>query len=250
MVNLKTMIEDLSVPVPLPPIIVALDLAQPQTALELAQQLGNQRCRLKIGKELFTRGGPQLVEQLVNQGFEVFLDLKYYDIPNTVAGACEAAADLGVWMINVHALGGRNMLLTARETLEKRSQRPLLIAVTILTSLVMTELYAIGLHGTLEENVLRLARLSHACGLDGIVCSPQEIFLIRQTFGTDFKLITPGIRPVTSSPDDQKRIMTPVEALKRGADYLVIGRPITAAPEPLQALLEIIASITVEENHE
>lgn len=230
--------------VSLPPIIVALDLAQPQAALELAQQLGNQRCRLKVGKELFTRGGPQLVEQLINQGFEVFLDLKYHDIPNTVAGACEAAADLGVWMINVHALGGRNMLLTARETLEKRSQRPLLIAVTILTSLTMTELYAIGLHGTLEENVLRLARLSEACGLDGVVCSPHEIFYVRQAIGTDFKLITPGIRPFTSSSDDQQRIMTPLEALQRGADYLVIGRPITAAPEPLQALLEITASIT------
>jgi orotidine-5'-phosphate decarboxylase len=246
MVNLKAMTENLSVPLSLPPLIVALDLAQPQTALELAQQLGSHRCRLKVGKELFTRGGPQLVEKLVNQGFEVFLDLKYYDIPNTVAGACEAAADLGVWMINVHALGGRKMLLTARETLEKRSQRPLLIAVTILTSLMMTELYAIGLHGTLEENVLRLARLSKACGLDGVVCSPHEIFLIRQAIGTDFKLITPGIRPVTTSQDDQKRIMTPEEALKRGADYLVIGRPITAAPDPLQALLEITASLNVD----
>lgn len=243
MVNLKAMTENLSVPLSLPPIIVALDLAQPQAALELARQLGSHRCRLKIGKELFTRGGPPLVEKLVNQGFEVFLDLKYHDIPNTVAGACEAAADLGVWMINVHAFGGRNMLLTARETLEKRSQRPLLIAVTILTSLIMTELYAIGLHGTLEENVLRLARLSKACDLDGVVCSPHEIFLIRQNIGTDFKLVTPGIRPVTTSQDDQKRIMTPEEALKRGADYLVIGRPITAAPDPLQALLEITASI-------
>jgi len=226
------------------PLIVALDFAQAEPALALAKQLGCERCRIKIGKELFTRCGPALVEQLVKEGFEIFLDLKYHDIPNTVARACLAAADLGVWMINVHALGGRDMLLAAREALEKRSHRPLLVAVTILTSLQRFDLYAIGLHGLLEENVLRLARLSNACGLDGIVCSPHEIVLIRQAVDNNFKLVTPGIRPLNSSNDDQKRVMTPAEALKLGANYLVVGRPVTAAPDPLQALLEIEASLS------
>jgi orotidine-5'-phosphate decarboxylase len=160
-----------------------------------------------------------------------------------VARACLAAADLGVWMLNVHALGSRSMLLAAREALEKHSQRPLLIAVTILTSLEKYDLYAIGLHGSVEENVLRLARLSDACGLDGVVCSPHEIVTIRKTIANDFKLVTPGIRPVHSDLDDQKRIMTPAQAVNLGADYLVIGRPITAAPDPLQALMDIINEI-------
>lgn len=225
------------------PLIIALDFENPERALSLAEQLGNKRCRVKIGKELFTRSGPALVEKLVSLGFDVFLDLKFYDIPNTVSRACLAAADLGVWMINVHALGGRNMLLAAREALEKRQQRPLLVAVTILTSFERVDLYAIGLHGMLEENVLRLARLSHNCGLDGVVCSPHEIVQVRRATGYDFKLVTPGVRPADSSQDDQKRVMTPEEALKLGADYLVVGRPITAASEPLQALLDIEASI-------
>ncbi len=225
------------------PLIIALDFAQPERALALAKQLGRKRCRVKIGNELFTRSGSVLVEKLVKQGFDVFLDLKYHDIPNTVARACLAAADLGVWMINVHALGGRNMLLAAREALEKRRVRPLLIAVTILTSFNSVDLYAVGLHGMLEENVLRLVRLSYNCGLDGVVCSPHEIVMIRRTVGPDFKIVTPGIRPAGSLQDDQKRVMTPVEALKLGADYLVIGRPITAVSEPLQALLEIEVSI-------
>lgn len=221
------------------PLIVALDFAQPELALNLAKQLGKDRCRFKIGKELFTRAGPSLVEKLIHQGFEVFLDLKYHDIPTTVAKACLAAADLGVWMINVHALGGQKMLLAARDALENRTQPPLLIAVTVLTSLDMVDLYGIGLHGTLEENVLRLARLANSCKLDGVVCSPQEITPIRRAVNTNFKLVTPGIRPNKVSQDDQKRIMTPAEAIKQGANYLVIGRPITAAQEPLQALLEI-----------
>jgi orotidine-5'-phosphate decarboxylase len=225
------------------PLIIALDFAQPERALALAKQLGRERCRVKIGKELFTRSGTALVEKLVKQGFDVFLDLKYHDIPNTVARACLAAADLGVWMINVHALGGRNMLLAAREALEKRRERPLLVAVTVLTSFNRVDLYAVGLHGLLEENVLRLVRLSYNCGLDGVVCSPHEIVIIRRIVGPDFKIVTPGIRPVGHLQDDQKRVMTPVEALKLGADYLVIGRPITAVPEPLQALLEIEDSI-------
>jgi orotidine-5'-phosphate decarboxylase len=225
------------------PIIIALDFAQPEPALALAKLLGPERCHLKIGKELFTRSGPALVEEMVEQGFEVFLDLKYHDIPNTVAQACLAAADLGVWMINVHALGGRKMLLAAREALDKCSKPPLLVAVTILTSLERVDLYGVGLHGALEDNVLRLARLSHACSLDGVVCSPGEIAAIRQAVGTDFKLVTPGIRPANHPQNDQKRVMTPAQALKLGANYLVIGRPVTAAPNPLQALLEIEASI-------
>lgn len=225
------------------PIIIALDFAQAEPAIALAKQLGPNRCRLKIGHELFTRSGPALVEELVKQGFEIFLDLKYHDIPNTVARACLAAADLGVWMINVHASGGRNMLLAAREALDKRRLRPLLVAVTILTSFDKLDLYGIGLHGLIKENVLRMANLSHGCGLDGVVCSPHEIERIRDAIGTNFQLVTPGIRPMLNSQDDQKRVMTPAKALKLGADYLVIGRPITAAPDPLQALLEIEASI-------
>jgi len=225
------------------PLIIALDFAQPERAMALAKQLGCKRCRIKIGKELFTRSGPALVENLVSLGFEVFLDLKFHDIPNTVARACLAAADLGVWMINVHALGGRNMLLAAREALDKRQLRPLLVAVTILTSFERFDLYAVGLHGLLDENVLRLACLSHNCGLDGVVCSAHEIVQIRRAVGSHFKLVTPGLRPAGFSKDDQKRVMTPAEALKLGANYLVIGRPVTAAPEPLLALSEIEASI-------
>lgn len=225
------------------PIIIALDYAEPKQALDFVKQLDHKRCRVKIGKELFTRAGPAVVEALVKQNFEVFLDLKFHDIPNTVARACEAAADLGVWMINVHTSGGRQMLLTARETLEKRSSRPLLIGVTILTSLEMVDLYGIGFHGTLEENVLRLSRLSHACGLDGIVCSSREISAIRQALGKELSLVVPGIRLTNTVSDDQKRIMTPAEALELGADYLVIGRPITTAPDPLQVLSEIEVAI-------
>jgi orotidine-5'-phosphate decarboxylase len=177
------------------------------------------------------------------QGFQVFLDLKYHDIPNTVAQACIAAAELGVWMVDVHAFGGRDMLLAARDALEKFSPRPLLIAVSILTSLNTHDLFALGLHGTLEENVLRLARLTHASGLDGLVCSPHEIASIRATLGQELQLVTPGIRPNVQIQDDQKRTMTPAQALALGANYLVIGRPITRAADPLQALLEIEASL-------
>lgn len=225
------------------PIIIALDFPEPKQALELVQRLDTQRCRVKVGHELFTRGGTALVETLVKQGVEVFLDLKFHDIPNTVAQACKAAAELGVWMVNVHALGGRNMLLRAREALAAYEKPPLLIAVTVLTSLDEDDLYGLGLHGTLDENVLRLARLAHACELDGIVCSPHEIANIRQKLGNNFALVTPGIRPAHAQLNDQKRVMTPDEALKAGSNYLVIGRPITAAADPLHALREIEASL-------
>jgi len=227
----------------LSPIIIALDFSKPQQALEFAQQLGTHRCRVKVGKELFTRSGANLVETLVEQGFEVFLDLKFHDIPNTVAHACAAAAELGVWMIDVHAFGGRDMMLAAREAIEKFSPRPLLIAVSILTSLNENDLFALGLHGTLQDNVLRLARLTHASGLDGLVCSPHEIAPIRAALGQELQLVTPGIRPNLSVQDDQKRTMTPIQAMALGANYLVIGRPITQAADPLQALIDIEASL-------
>ncbi len=221
------------------PLIIALDFPQSKQAFDFIEKLDNKRCRLKIGKELFTCGGPVLIEKLIAKGFDIFLDLKYHDIPNTVARACTAAANLGVWMLNVHALGGRDMLLAAREALEKSSQRPLLIAVTILTSFSRTDMYIVGLHGELEENILRLARLSHHCGLDGVVCSPHEITSIRYAIDNNFKIITPGLRPEKSAHNDQKRVMTPNEALELGANYLVVGRPITAALDPLQALLDM-----------
>jgi len=227
----------------LSPIIIALDFSKPQQALEFAQQLGTHRCRVKVGKELFTRSGANLVETLVEQGFEVFLDLKFHDIPNTVAHACAAAAELGVWMIDVHAFGGRDMLLAARDAIEKFSPRPLLIAVSILTSLNESDLFALGLHGTLQDNVLRLARLTHASGLDGLVCSPHEIAPIRAALGQELQLVTPGIRPNLNVQDDQKRTMTPSQAMALGANYLVIGRPITQAADPLQALIDIEASL-------
>lgn len=221
------------------PIIVALDYPEPSQALLMVEKLDPARCRLKIGKELFTRGGPQLVEAVVAQGYDVFLDLKYHDIPNTVAGACAAAASLGVWMVNVHALGGRRMMEAAREVLEKVSQPPLLIAVTILTSMGEEDLREIGLPGTPAANVERLAKLAESSGLDGVVCSPQEVKVLRNSLPENFQLITPGIRPAWSAKGDQLRITTPSDAVASGSNYLVIGRPITADPEPLEALQRI-----------
>ena len=225
---------------PGPRVIVALDFPAADPALRLLDALDPARCRVKIGKELFTRAGPALVERVRGLGFEVFLDLKYHDIPNTVAAACAAAADLGVWMLNVHASGGRRMLTAARERLETAAQRPLLIAVTILTSLDAAELAEIGFRGTPAENVTRLAGLARDCGLDGVVCSPREAAGLRTSFGGDFRLVTPGVRPRGAALGDQRRVTTPAEALAAGAHYLVIGRPITAAPDPAVALDDII----------
>lgn len=224
-------------------IIVALDFAQAETALNLAQQLKDQNCKVKVGKELFTRAGPDLVWKLTDMGLDVFLDLKYHDIPNTVAKACQAAADLNVWMLNVHALGGKAMLSAAREALEGYPQRPKLIAVTILTSLHDDELTAVGLSGNAKDNVLRLANLAHDSGLDGVVCSPREIQPIRAQLPESFQLVTPGIRPAGSASDDQTRTLTPEQALLAGANYLVIGRPITAASDPVAALDNIRESL-------
>jgi orotidine-5'-phosphate decarboxylase len=217
-------------------IIVALDFPSADDALHLVDQLNPSRCRLKVGKELFTRRGPWMVEQLTSRGYDVFLDLKFHDIPNTVARACSAAAELGVWMVNVHALGGQKMMEAANAELQGFEKPPLLIAVTILTSMGQQDIKGIGLMGTPAENVLRLASLANQSGLDGVVCSPLEVAMLRDSQGPDFKLITPGIRPAGSQKGDQTRIMTPADAIKSGSSYLVIGRPITAADDPMAAL--------------
>ena len=223
-----------------PRIIVALDYPQAAPALALAQRLDASTCRLKVGKELFTAAGPHLVEQLQKLGFEVFLDLKFHDIPNTTAQACKAAAGLGVWMVNVHALGGKRMMEAAQEALANIQKRPKLIAVTILTSMAQEDLHGIGINASPAEMVVRLAQLARDSGLDGVVCSAQEAALLRQQCGKDFCLVTPGIRPANAAANDQSRIMTPRAALESGSSYLVIGRPITQAPDPQQALQEIL----------
>ncbi len=224
-------------------IIVALDYPQAAPALALAQRLEPSLCRLKVGKELFTSAGPQLVEQLQQRGFEVFLDLKFHDIPNTTAQACKAAAALGVWMVNVHAFGGRRMMEAAREGLANFARPPKLIAVTVLTSMAQADLVELGISVTPAEQVLRLAGLAQASGLDGVVCSAQEAASLRKQAGADFCLVTPGIRPADAAANDQSRIMTPRAALEAGSSYLVIGRPITQAPDPLQALHDILKDI-------
>jgi orotidine-5'-phosphate decarboxylase len=228
-----------------PKIIIALDYPAALPALALVDKLQPSLCRLKVGKELFTATGPAMLEQLMNRGFEIFLDLKFHDIPNTTAQACKAAAGLGVWMVNVHALGGRKMLEAAREAIASSARRPKLIAVTLLTSMAQDDLAGLGINATPAEMVLRLATLARDSGLDGVVCSAQEAALLRKQCGTDFCLVTPGIRPAHASLDDQSRVMTPQAALCAGASYLVIGRPITQAADPLQALLDINKEIGV-----
>lgn len=220
-------------------IIVALDYANSKEALALVQRLSPTRCRLKVGKELFTRAGPDLARTLVSKGFDVFLDLKFHDIPNTVAKACEAAAQLGVWMVNVHTLGGRAMMQAAREAIDKSSQRPLLIGVTILTSMAESDLREVGISGDVASNVVRLATLAKQSGLDGVVCSAQEASQLRTATSVNFKLVTPGIRLSDSAVNDQKRIATPAVAVSDGADFLVIGRPITQAADPMAVIERI-----------
>ncbi|MGD8266034.1 MAG: orotidine-5'-phosphate decarboxylase [Chromatiales bacterium] len=224
------------------PIIVALDYPELAMATAMLDRLDPAMTRVKVGKEMFTRFGPAMVEACMQRGFEVFLDLKFHDIPNTVAGACRSAADLGVWMMNVHASGGRRMMEAAAEAIQSSSAK--LIGVTILTSLSQEEIAEIGYSGTPEENVSRLAALAKASGLDGIVCSPREAARIRAELGPDFDLVTPGVRPAGSDTGDQRRVMTPRDALDAGATSLVIGRPITGAPDPQRALEEILASIS------
>jgi orotidine-5'-phosphate decarboxylase len=217
-------------------IIVALDFPGAAPALAMAHRLSPELCRLKVGKELFTAAGPSLIEKMMKDGFEIFLDLKFHDIPNTVAQACKAAQSLGVWMINVHALGGRKMLEAARSAVSGNAR---LIAVTMLTSMGAEDLADIGITESPQQMVSRLARLAQDCGLDGVVCSALETPLLRQQCGPQFCLVTPGIRPLDASLDDQSRVMTPEAAIAAGSSYLVIGRPITKAADPLQALLDI-----------
>lgn len=227
-----------------PKIIVALDFPSDQPALALVDQLDPGKCRLKVGKELFTRSGPALVRDLQSRGFDVFLDLKFHDIPNTTSAAVAAAADLGVWMVNVHASGGEKMMTACRDRLESFGKdRPLLIAVTVLTSMGPEDLAGIGITDSPEAQVSRLATLTHNCGLDGVVCSAQEAPALKAEQGKDFKLVTPGIRPLSADKGDQQRIMTPTDALKAGSDYLVIGRPITQAADPLAALEAIHSEV-------
>ena len=238
-----------------PKIVVALDFKQMYKADALVEQLDPELCRLKVGKEMFTHFGPSFVSNLVNKNYDVFLDLKFHDIPNTVARACQAAADLGVWMVNVHASGGPKMMEYAKKSLDKYiTDKPILIAVTVLTSMDQQQLAAIGVHSTPEEHVLKLAKLTHECGLDGVVCSAQESTLLKSSFSKSnpdpkcndtksFKLITPGIRPEGSNKGDQMRVMTPKQAILAGSDYLVIGRPITQSDDPLNTLIEINNSI-------
>lgn len=220
-------------------VIVALDFADADSALALVARLDPALCRLKVGKELFTAAGPDLVRTLVARGFEVFLDLKFHDIPNTAAAACRAAAGLGVWMLNVHASGGRRMMAAARAALADLPKPPLLIAVTVLTSMSAEDLGEVGISAAPADQVLRLARLAHACKLDGVVCSAQEAAMLRAELGAGFRLVTPGIRPAGAEAGDQRRVMTPAEALRAGATDLVIGRPVTAAADPLAALERI-----------
>ncbi len=224
-------------------ILIALDYPEAAPALALVDRLDPTLCRLKVGKELFTATGPALVEQFMQRGFDVFLDLKFHDIPNTTAHACAAAARLGVWMVNVHALGGRRMLEAAANAVANSEHQPKLIAVTLLTSMAQADLADIGLNATPAEMVSRLAQLAKDSGLDGVVCSAQEASLLRAQCGADFCLVTPGIRPALASLDDQSRVMTPRAALAAGSHYLVIGRPITQAPDPLLALQAIAQEI-------
>lgn len=226
------------------PIIVALDYDNKNDALQLIDKLDPNMCRLKIGKEMFTLFGPDLVREIHNRDFDLFLDLKFHDIPNTVAKAVTAAAELGVWMTNVHASGGLAMMQAAQQALlAYGDDAPLLIAVTVLTSMNDDELKLLGINVPAAAHVKRLAALTKQAGLAGIVCSAQEATMLKATFGQEFKLITPGIRPAGSDKGDQHRVMTPVEALAAGSDYLVIGRPITKAVDPLAALTAIAASL-------
>lgn len=222
-----------------PKVVVALDFANATDALALVDQLDASMCKLKVGKELFTAAGPQLVEKLVAKDFKVFLDLKFHDIPNTVAKACQAASDLGVWMLNVHASGGSAMMESALEGVNKSSHSPYLIAVTVLTSMDQSNLTELGIQRPLEDQVLALASLTQQAGLDGVVCSAMEAQALRKVVSTGFLLVTPGIRPLSASLDDQSRVMTPSKALQLGASYLVVGRPITQAANPIESLQAI-----------
>ena len=226
------------------PIIVALDYDDPAAALALADALDASLCRVKVGNELFTRGGPALVEALQQRGLEVFLDLKFHDIPNTVAAAVRAAADLGVWMCNVHTTGGSRMMTAARDALAGYSQPPILIGVTVLTSMSAADLEEIGQGSDPAARVLTLAGLARESGLDGVVCSAQESALLREHCGEGFALVTPGIRLAGDDAGDQRRVVTPKDAIANGSDYLVIGRSITQAEDPVATLVRIHSELS------
>ena len=233
-----------------PKVIVPLDFDNPMHALALADRLDPRACALKVGKEMFVVAGPEPVRWMIERGFNVFLDLKFHDIPNTVAQACAAATRLGVWMLNVHAAGGRAMLAAARQSVdrtaaERGARAPLLIAVTVLTSLSDADLREQGLTDSTAAHAVKLARMTAECGLDGVVCSAVEAPALRTALGAGFTLVTPGIRLADSAPDDQTRIITPQAAIANGADYLVIGRPITRAADPVAVLAAINVSIGV-----
>ena len=227
-----------------PKIIVALDFPDQQQAIEFSRKTSPQQCRLKVGKELFTSAGPALVEELIDKGFDIFLDLKYHDIPNTVKRAVSAASKLGVWMLNVHALGGAAMMQAAREGAEVVARRPFLTAVTVLTSLSEDDLLQIGIEKSLPQLVDQLARNAIDAGLDGVVCSAREVPELRASIGASALLVTPGIRPEWAAGNDQQRIATPVQAIADGASYLVIGRPVTRHRDPSEALRQITESIS------
>lgn len=225
------------------PIVVALDFPTQEQALAMADQLDPKLCRVKVGKELYTATGPAILEQLHKRGYDVFLDLKFHDIPNTCAKAVGVAADLGVWMVNVHAFGGQKMMEAARNELAKKTHKPLLIGVTVLTSMERSDLEGIGLDVEPMEQVERLAKLTQTSGLDGVVCSAREVALVREICGKDFLTVTPGIRPEGSDVGDQKRVMTPKRAVEAGVDYLVIGRPVNQSESPLLTLKNINSQI-------
>ncbi len=227
-----------------PKVIVALDYNCADEALSFVSKVSPEICRLKIGNELFTTAGPEFVGKLCEKGFKVFLDLKFHDIPNTVSKACEAAAKLGVWLVNVHALGGAVMMSKAAETLAKYQNRPKLIAVTVLTSMDRGQLGGVGLDVEPAEQVKRLAKLACDCGVDGVVSSAREVAMIKELCGKNFLCVTPGIRPADSALGDQKRVMTPSQAVSEGSDYLVIGRPITQSADPVTTLNKINEEIS------
>ncbi|MCV2403768.1 orotidine-5'-phosphate decarboxylase [Marinomonas sp. C2222] len=226
------------------PIVVALDFPTMAQSIEMAKRLDPSQCRVKVGKELFTTAGPAILDELHGLGFEIFLDLKFHDIPNTVAKAVTAAAKAGVWMVNVHASGGRRMMETSANALQQiTDQNTLLIAVTVLTSMDQSDLSEVGINVTPEEHVKRLASLAKSSGMDGVVCSAQESSMLSNELGKDFVLVTPGIRPAGADQGDQKRIMTPAEAMAAGSHYLVMGRPITQAADPIAVLTKANADI-------
>ena len=231
-------------------VIIALDYADANSAMALVDRLEPSACKVKVGKELFTAAGPAFVAALAQRGFDVFLDLKFHDIPNTVAQACKAAAQLGVWMVNVHALGGRAMMQAAREAIESASRQPKLIAVTVLTSMTESDLREVGIEASPLTQAMKLAQLAGDCGLDGVVCSAHEAGAVRDRVGSRFLRVTPGIRLPDDSVGDQKRVMTPQVAIESGASYLVIGRSVTRAADPLSVLARINREIAVPETQQ